>query len=120
MSTLVPYSSSSSNDVGLIESYRLRREERQMNANLERTTRNWAVAEVSSQQASMSRIREAQRAHVEKVQDIALAEERAHYGIDAVTRCYTHAVEAVSGDRGLAVYVEPMMQRVAHRIGHNI
>lgn len=115
MSELVPYTQPARN-VGLIESFRLAREERQANANLERLTRDSALSEVAAQHGAMRRANDLRRAHLESVLAIHLVEERTHYGIDATTRCYDHAVEAVGGDRGKATYIEPLLSRGAERI----
>lgn len=115
MSELVPYAHPA-RDVGLIESFRLAREEKRANASLERLGRDSAYAEVVAQHQAMSRTNDLVRAHRESLLRMHLTEERTHYGIDAVSRTYDHAVEAVAGDRGKAAYVEPLLSRGAHGI----
>lgn len=119
MSELVPYTQPA-RDVGLIESFRLSREEKRANAQLERLARDSAYGEVVAQHDAMRRANDLARAHRESVLQIHLTEERAHYGIDAMGRCYDHAVEVVGGDRGKATYIEPFLSRTGERLTRHI
>lgn len=119
MSELVPYTQPA-RDVGLIDSFRLAREERRTNAQLERMARDSAFGEVAAQHDAMRRANDIVRAHRESALQMHLVEERTHYGIDAVTRCYDHAVEASGGDRGKATYIEPLLSRGAAMIASRI
>lgn len=119
MSELVPYTQPARN-VGLVESFRLAREERRTNAALERLTRDSAIGEVVAQHDAMRRANDLKRAHYEAGLAMHLTEERTHYGIDAVSRCYDHAVEAAGGDRGKATYIEPLLSRGANTIASHI
>lgn len=119
MSALVPYTQPARN-VGLVESFRLAREERRANANLERLTRDSALGEVVAQHDALRRANDLRRSHLEAGLAMHLTEERTHFGIDAVARCYDHAVDAAGGDRGKAMYIEPLLSRGASAITSHV
>ena len=75
MSQLVPYSQPNRN-VGLLDSFRLAREDRQANAELERLTRRSAMTEVYAEQQAMHEARAAVRRHDLQVGAMLLHESR--------------------------------------------
>lgn len=115
MSQLVPYSQPNRN-VGLLDSFRLAREDRQANAELERLTRRSAMTEVYAEHQAMHEARGAVRRHELQVGAMLLHEARVTLGADIIARSYDHIVERVGGDPGKASYLEPLMSKCAHTV----
>lgn len=117
MSQLVPYNTSTAApNVGLIEGFRLAREERQANAELERLTRRSAMAEVVAHHRTMEAANQSRRDHGLRLQAMHQHGERVAFGAEIIARSYDHIVDLVAGDPGKASYLEPLMARCSQTV----
>lgn len=106
--------------VGLVESYRLGREERMRNAELERMSGGFALAEARRNLDALARRGEAARAHHQALEDQRHIVERAGAAVTFTGALVDHAIEVTAGDQVKATYIEPILSAASLKLRQTI
>lgn len=115
---LVPYDGAQA--VGLVESYRLNREQRQRNAAVERMGGNFALEEARRNLDAMTRRGDLARVHALAVEEQRFIAERTAAAVTLTGALVDHAVMVTAGDPVRATYVEPILDRAAFKLRQTI
>lgn len=116
--TLVPYDGPRA--VGLVESYRLAREERSRNAELERLSGAFGLAEARRNLEAIAKGNELARAHHLKMEQQRQIVERAGSAASYTGALVDHVIQVVAGDQVKASYIEPILSTASFKLQQTI
>lgn len=116
--TIVPYEGSRA--VGLVESYRLGREARQRNAELERLSGRYALDQARENLAAMAQRNASGRRHALAVEEQQYVAQRGALAVSLTAGLVDYTVQAIGGDHVKATYIAPILDVTAAKIRDQI
>ena len=118
MSSLVPFEPG--REVGLVDSFRLKREARQRNAELERMSGQFTIEESRRHMGAVAREQQQQRDHRLALIGQGQTAERGARAISLTGYVVDLAIAEVAGDTTKATYIEPIVQAVGYKLRDSV